>query len=126
MNNKFFKVYTRIRSLREDHDLTQKKIASILNMSQTGYSKYETGENDIPTRILINLSLYYDTSIDYLLGITDEQKPYTRSKTLEDTDIPKTSKNLDYSDIIKSNARSKTLGNINSTTHTKSSNNSMM
>ncbi len=84
MNNKFFKVYTRIRSLREDHDLTQKKIATILNMSQTGYSKYETGENDIPTRILINLSLYYDTSIDYLLGITDEPKPYARSKNLED------------------------------------------
>ena len=87
MNNKFFKVYTRIRSLREDHDLTQKKIATILNMSQTGYSKYETGENDIPTRILINLSLYYDTSIDYLLGITDELKPYARSKTLEDLDV---------------------------------------
>lgn len=87
MNNKFFKVYTRIRSLREDHDLTQKKIATILNMSQTGYSKYETGENDIPTRILINLSLYYDTSIDYLLGITDEPKPYSRSKNLEDIDV---------------------------------------
>ena len=50
-------------------------------MSQTGYSKYETGENDIPTRILINLALYYNTSIDYLLGITDVQKPYKRSKT---------------------------------------------
>ena len=83
MSNKFFKVYTRIRSLREDHDLTQKKIASILNMSQTGYSKYETGENDIPTRILINLSLYYNTSVDYLLGITDVQKPYTRVKSLK-------------------------------------------
>lgn len=81
MNNKDFKIYSRIRSLREDHDLTQKKIASILNMSQTGYSKYETGENDIPTRILINLALYYNTSIDYLLGITDVQKPYKRSKT---------------------------------------------
>ena len=89
MSNKFFKVYTRIRSLREDHDLTQKKIASILNMSQTGYSKYETGENDIPTRILINLSLYYNTSIDYLLGITDVQKPYTRVKSLENMDILK-------------------------------------
>ena len=49
-------------------------------MSQTGYSKYETGENDIPTKILINLAYYYNTSIDYLLGITDTQKPYTRSK----------------------------------------------
>ena len=89
MNNKFFKSYTRIRSLREDHDLTQKKIASILNMSQTGYSKYETGENDIPTRILINLSFYYNTSIDYLLGITDVQKPYARSKNLQDQDSKK-------------------------------------
>lgn len=84
MNNKF--VYTRIRSLREDNDLTQKKIANILNMSQTGYSKYETGENDIPTRILINLSFYYDTSIDYLLGITDEVKPYSRSKLIDTID----------------------------------------
>ena len=70
MNNKFI----RIRSLRVNNDLTQKKIASILNISQTGYSKYETGENDIPTKILINLSYYYNTSIDYLLGITDIQQ----------------------------------------------------
>ena len=70
--------YYRIRAFREDRDLTQKKIAEILNMSQTGYSKYETGENDIPTRILIELAMYYDTSIDYLLGITDEVKPYKR------------------------------------------------
>ena len=52
-------IYHRIRALREDHDLTQKEIAKILNMSQTGYSKYETGENDIPTRILIQLAKYY-------------------------------------------------------------------
>jgi len=71
-------VYHRIRALREDHDLTQKKIAEILNMSQTGYSKYETGENDIPTRILIELANFYHTSVDYLLGITDEIKPYKK------------------------------------------------
>lgn len=70
--------YYRIRALREDHDLTQKKIAEILNMSQTGYSKYETGENDIPTRILIELAKFYDTSIDYLLEITDDPKPYKK------------------------------------------------
>lgn len=70
--------YHRIRALREDRDLTQKKVAEILNMSQTGYSKYETGENDIPTRILIELAMFYDTSIDYLLGITDEIKPYKK------------------------------------------------
>ena len=79
MNNKYEKAYSRIRSLREDNDLTQKEIATILNMSQTGYSKYETGENDVPTKILIDLAYYYNTSIDYLLGITDIQKPYDRS-----------------------------------------------
>ena len=76
--------YSRIRYLREDHDLTQKAISQILNMSQTGYSKYETGENDIPTIILIKLAKYYNTSIDYLLGITDEQEPYPQSKLNND------------------------------------------
>ena len=80
MTNKYEKAYSRIRSLREDNDLTQKEIATILNMSQTGYSKYETGENDIPTKILIDLAKYYNTSIDYLLGITDIKEPYLRSK----------------------------------------------
>lgn len=80
MNKKYEKSYERIRALREDNDLTQKEIASILNMSQTGYSKYETGENDIPTKILIDLAKYYNTSIDYLLGVTDIKEPYLRSK----------------------------------------------
>ncbi len=71
-------VYNRIRELREDHDLTQTKIAKVLNMSQTGYSQYEIGKNDIPTRVLISLSKYYNTSVDYLLGITDEIKPYPK------------------------------------------------
>ncbi len=70
-------MYKRIRDLREDHDLTQTQIAQILGMSQTGYSKYETGENDIPTAILIQLAEYYQTSVDYLLGRTNNKKPYT-------------------------------------------------
>lgn len=73
-------MYNRIRDLREDHDLTQAQIGKILNMSQTGYSQYEIGKNDIPTKILIELSKYYNTSVDYLLGVTDEIKPYPRSK----------------------------------------------
>lgn len=73
-------MYRRIRDLREDHDLTQKQIGQILNMSQTGYSQYEIGKNDIPTRILITLANYYNTSVDYLLGLTDEPKPYPRKK----------------------------------------------
>lgn len=70
-------MYKRIRDLREDHDLTQTQIAQILGMLQTGYSKYETGENDIPTAILIQLAEYYQTSVDYLLGRTNNKKPYT-------------------------------------------------
>lgn len=69
-------MYRRIRDLREDHDLNQTQIAKILGMSQTGYSKYETGENDIPTQILIQLARYYHTSIDYLLGETNNPKRY--------------------------------------------------
>ena len=68
--------YTRIRDLREDKDLNQTELAKMLGMSQTGYSKYETGENDIPTAILIKLSRFYNTSIDYLLSRTNNKKRY--------------------------------------------------
>ena len=68
------KLYERIRNFREDRDLTQKQVAEMLGMSQTGYSKYETGENDIPTQILIKLADYYNTTTDYLLGRTDDPK----------------------------------------------------
>ncbi len=69
-------MYPRIRNLREDRDLSQTKVAKMLGMSQTGYSKYETGENDIPTVILIKLARFYDTSVDYLLGETNNKKRY--------------------------------------------------
>lgn len=69
-------MYKRIRDLREDKDLNQTEIAKMLGMSQTGYSKYETGENDIPTSVLIKLSEFYNVSIDYLLGQTDNKTRY--------------------------------------------------
>ena len=69
-------MYSRIRDLREDRDLNQTQVAKMLNMSQTGYSKYETGENDIPTEILIKLAEFYNTSIDYLLNQTDNPVRY--------------------------------------------------
>ena len=69
-------MYKRIRDLREDSDLTQTQIAKYLGMSQTGYSKYETGENDIPTQILIKLANFYNTSIDYLLDQTENKQRY--------------------------------------------------
>lgn len=73
-------MHPRIRDLREDTELSQTKFAKLLDMSQTGYSKYETGENDIPTAILIALARYHNTSVDYLLGLTNEKKPYPRAK----------------------------------------------
>ncbi len=68
----------RLRDLREDADLNQTQVANYLGMSQTGYSKYETGENDIPTQVLIKLARFYGTSVDYILGLSDIRTPYPR------------------------------------------------
>lgn len=67
-------MYKRIRDLREDRDLTQCKLGEILCCSQRVYSNYERGDIDIPTGILIKLANYYDVSVDYLLGRTDNPK----------------------------------------------------
>lgn len=64
-------MYKRIRDMREDRDLTQKQMGEILSCSQRVYSNYERGELDIPTEILIKLANYYDVSVDYILGRTD-------------------------------------------------------
>lgn len=76
-------LYQRIKDLREDKDLLQKDIAKILDMSQTGYSKYEVGTNDIPTNILIKLAEFYNTSTDYILGLTNVKKPYPKKWILK-------------------------------------------
>jgi len=67
-------VFRRIRDLREDHDLTQKQIAAKLNCSQQVYSNYELGQRDIPTDVLIQLSAFYNVSVDYLLGLTSNPR----------------------------------------------------
>jgi transcriptional regulator with XRE-family HTH domain len=72
-------MYCRIRDLREDHDLLQKDVAAYLKCTQVCYSNHEMGKRDIPTDVLKALALFYDTSVDYLLGLTDEAKPYPRS-----------------------------------------------
>ena len=69
-------MYPRLRDLREDTDLNQLQLARLLGMSQTGYSKYETGENDIPTQVLIKLAQLYKTSVDYILRLTNNKMPY--------------------------------------------------
>lgn len=70
----------RLKDLRIDKDLYQKDIAKILGMTQQQYSLYELNQRDLPNDCLIKLAMYYNTSTDYLLGITDNSQPYTRNK----------------------------------------------
>ena len=70
----------RLRDIREDHDLTQKNVSAYLMCDQSLYSKYERGERDIPLHMVEQLADYYKTSVDYLLGRTDETAPYPPSK----------------------------------------------
>lgn len=65
------RMYKHVRDLREDRDLSQRELSKILNCSQQVYSNYELGQRDIPTAILIKLSKYYDVSVDFILGLTD-------------------------------------------------------
>ena len=69
----------RIRDLREDHDLKQYQIAELLHIGQKTYSDYELGNLNIPIDVLIKLAKYYDTSIDYIVGLTDNPTPYRKS-----------------------------------------------
>lgn len=68
----------RLKDLREDKDLSQGQLGKILNMAQTTYSGYETGNRNIPNDLLIKLALFYNTSTDYILGITNDKRPYQR------------------------------------------------
>lgn len=73
-------MYKRIKELREDRDILQKEICKVLNISQRNYSYIETGTSDVPTEILIELAKFHKTSVDYILGLTNETKPYPRKK----------------------------------------------
>ena len=71
---------TRLKDLREDKDLYQRDIARILNVTQQQYSRCETGENELSYDGLIKLAKFYNTSIDYILGITNIKEPYPERK----------------------------------------------
>ena len=68
----------RIRDLREDNDLSQKSVANYLLCDQSLYSKYERGEREIPLKLVIKLAELYKTSIDYIVGLTDNPEPYKK------------------------------------------------
>lgn len=71
-------MYERIRNLREDKDIKQAEMAQFLNCTQACYSNYENGKRDIPTEILMMLADFYNVSVDYLLGRTNEKRPYPK------------------------------------------------
>lgn len=73
-------MHQHLRDLREDRDLNQQQLARILNIAQTTYSDYELGKINIPIEVLKKMSLYFNTSIDYLLDMTDTKEPYPRKK----------------------------------------------
>lgn len=70
--------YQRLKDLREDKDLVQKEVAAFLGIDQRVYSNYETGKREIPTRFVIALAEFYNTSTDYILGRTNNTKPYSK------------------------------------------------
>lgn len=76
--------FRRVRDLREDNDKYQKDIAKVLGISQQYYSQYETGVRTITIEHLITLAKFYNTSVDYLVGLTDEIKPYREQKPNQD------------------------------------------
>ena len=73
----------RLKDLREDRDLTQAELAKYLGCSQTTYSRYETGDLNVPVDILKMLAKFYSVSIDYIIGFTNEKRPYKRSSTIK-------------------------------------------
>jgi len=73
----------RIKDLREDNDKTQLEISKYLNCDRSLYSRYERSEREIPLPLMIKLAILYNTSIDYLLGLTDEKLPYPRKEIIK-------------------------------------------
>ncbi len=72
--------YERIRHLREDSDLTQEAVGRMINLPQRTYAYYESGGRMVPPRVLCALAGLYGVSVDYILGLTDEKKPYPKKK----------------------------------------------
>ena len=74
--------FRRIEDLRIDFDYTQEQVAKHLNLAREVYRRYEKGTRSIPVDCLIQLAEFYHTSIDYMLGLTDEKRPYPKSKSI--------------------------------------------
>lgn len=87
--------FSRIRDLREDKDLTQKQIADVLNTSANYYGDYENGKREIPASRLLELANYYNVSLDYIAGRTNDKRGLTRSElSAEETELIKKYRSL--------------------------------
>ena len=75
-NHDISEVAMRLKDIREDHDLTQREVAEYLHIRQNTYSQYENGQRGLPVETLIKLARYFGVSVDYILGLTDQPKPY--------------------------------------------------
>ena len=73
----------RLKDIREDLDITQKELAARLHIGQNTYSQYENGQRGLPTEVLMQLALIFDTSADYILELPDERRPYPRSERIK-------------------------------------------
>jgi len=79
--------YQRLRDLREDMDKTQREIADLLNMAQAQYQLYESGKREVPFHIAIKLAKYYNVSLDYIAGLTNDKRGLTRSELPRDETV---------------------------------------
>ena len=100
--------YEKLRDIREDHDLTQKEMADILNVKRPAYSLWELGINIIPLKYLIKFADYFNYSLDYVLGLTNNKHKYLNNKGLNLKAIANNIKNL----RIKNNLSQENLANI--------------
>ncbi len=73
----------KLKDIREDMDITQKELAEYLHIKQNTYSQYENGQRNLPVDVLIKLADYFSTSTDYILGLTDNKKPYPKKNTTD-------------------------------------------
>lgn len=79
----------RVRELREARNLTQNDVCKVIGIQQPQYNRYETGKRDFPLAYVIEVALLFNTSVDYILELSDESKPYKRIKNLEDRNYAK-------------------------------------
>ena len=77
----YMEKYQRIRDLREDKDESQREVGEAINVPQRTYAYYESGERMVPPQVLVALAQFYNVSVDYLLGLTDQRKPYPKAKS---------------------------------------------